>query len=221
MRERSTGENLSPMDVSAFPPLRFEFDRGRCALMLLGCLSLLAASVWMILDPDAFRGGGVFVQALGVLGLLAAGLSAALCARCLVTRGPAVDLSADALTLRTGNAHARISWNDITGILLLKEASSRSILIEVADPNAIVRDQPRVLFRFLANRHRKKYGTPLHIPLNEVLVTEDDLIREIQVRVEAAGRRTLRPEPSADAPFVDPDEAQRQHARRVGPIRRS
>ena len=165
------------------PSLAIERSRAKALLLLTAAAALVAAGLWLLLRDAAWLAGQSRFESLlpvRVLGALAGG-GAALCLRLgwrgWTDRTPGLTFDADGIVDQISSVQAgRIAWSSVTGLAVLKVRHQFTLVVQVADAQALL-DRAPALRRTLAEADHRLCGSPVAIPAGALRIGFDELVQ--------------------------------------------
>ncbi|KQM68995.1 STM3941 family protein [Xylophilus sp. Leaf220] len=165
------------------PSLALERSRAKALLLLTAAAALAAAGLWLLLRDAAWLAGQSRFESLVPVRVLSA-LAWAGMALCLrlgwrgwTDRTPGLTFDADGIVDQISSVQAgRIAWSGITGLAVLKVRHQFTLVVQVADAQALL-DRAPALGRTLAEADHRLCGSPVAIPAGALRIGFDDLVQ--------------------------------------------
>ncbi len=176
--------------MSTNSPLLIFFSKKKLLRLLFYCLCFIAIGSWMLIaQPETSN--RVFNQpiikyAAAVLSVLMGGVGLIFFSMKLFSSLPAIQLDSLGITDNASAVSAGfISWNDITEIAPTTVSGQKFIRIQVVNPQEYISRQTHVFKKKVMRANLSKYGTPLFFSPNNLNSTFEDLLRELQLRLDS------------------------------------
>jgi hypothetical protein len=166
------------MGLDARPEVVIPLSKTKVALLLLGALAFVGASVWIWSVADAqplFN--PLYARGVALAGASFFGLCFVYGCIKLFDRRPGLIIDAEGLVDNSsGLAVGRIPWADIIGIRITEISGQRLLTIEVVNPRKYV-ERGGIFTRMLNAANVKLTGSPINISSNSLRLKFDELVQ--------------------------------------------
>jgi hypothetical protein len=143
----------------------------------MGMLLALSTAIMFNLERIMHPYLRLAVMIVGFLGCIAFGYGLLYNLMRITQPQPLLEANEDGLWFHVSFFnHGKVVWTDLAGFEVVKYGLSKRVLVKVKDPEAFTEKYPGIR-RFLFQRTRKRYGTPISLPLELI---SGDAVKTLQ-----------------------------------------
>lgn len=161
-------------------PIVVGLSKRKLLLLLLGSVTLVAASSWMWASADTQdRYPPLLLWAVSILGNVFFGVGSMVAAKKLLDRQPGLMLDEQGIWYNTGvGAPREVRWANVRGFEVLDINRTRVLLVLVNNPQELL-DQQRGWQQRLMRLNLQQYGTPYSISSTVLQIDFDELVKTV------------------------------------------
>ncbi len=171
--------------------IEIKLSKVKLLLLLLGAIMFIGIGILFIINPDEFAKGLLknpeIVYVSGVVTIIVFGLSSIIIIIKLFSNSVGLTIDDHGITdYSSTTSVGLIEWSDIIGIETMQIASTKTLVIDIKNPQKYIKKAKNKMALGTMKRNCKSYGSPLSL-ISEALeikhkALEQLLIEELEKR---------------------------------------